>query len=77
MLQPTGQGFVSPQRQMISRPNGYQTPNTGNQSVQMTPANQIVIQTPTGQEMLQLWTEGSLSYCMPQSAFTPSSDTDI
>jgi hypothetical protein len=30
MLQPTGQGFVTPQRQMISCPNGYQTPNTGN-----------------------------------------------
>jgi hypothetical protein len=26
MLQPTGQRFVTPQRQMISRPNGYQTP---------------------------------------------------
>jgi hypothetical protein len=39
MLQPTGQGFVTPQRQVISCPNGYQTPNTGNQSVQRTPAN--------------------------------------
>jgi hypothetical protein len=46
MLQPSGQGFVIPQRQMISRPNGYQTPNTGNWSVQRTPANQNVIQTP-------------------------------
>jgi hypothetical protein len=46
MLQPTGQGFVTPQRQMISHPNGYQTPNTGNWSVQRTPANQNVIQTP-------------------------------
>jgi hypothetical protein len=46
MLQPTGQGFVTPQCQMISHPNGYQTPNTGNRSVQRTPANQNVIQTP-------------------------------
>jgi hypothetical protein len=46
MPQPTGQGFATPQRQIISRPNGYQTPNTGNQNVQRTPANQSVIQTP-------------------------------
>jgi hypothetical protein len=46
MLQPTGQGFVTPQRQMISRPNGYQTPNTGNRCVQRTPSNQNVIQIP-------------------------------
>jgi hypothetical protein len=31
---------------MISCPNSYQTPNTGNQNVQRTPANQSVIQTP-------------------------------
>jgi hypothetical protein len=46
MLQPTRQGFVTPQRQMISCPNGYQTPNTGNRSVQRTPTNQNLIQTP-------------------------------
>jgi hypothetical protein len=45
MLQPTRQGFVTPQHQVISRPNGYQTPNTENRSVQRTPANQNVIQT--------------------------------
>jgi hypothetical protein len=32
-----GQGFVTPQQQMIPRPNLFQTPNTGNQSAQGTP----------------------------------------
>jgi hypothetical protein len=31
------QGFVTPQQQMILRPNLFQTPNTGNQSAQGTP----------------------------------------
>jgi hypothetical protein len=35
--QPTGQGFVTPQRQMISRPNLFQTPNTMNKKAQGTP----------------------------------------
>jgi hypothetical protein len=38
MPQLTGQGFASPQRQMILHPNNFQTPNNGNQSVQRTPA---------------------------------------
>jgi hypothetical protein len=46
MQQPTGQGFATPQRQIISRPNGYRSPNIGNQNVQRTPSNQSVIQTP-------------------------------
>jgi hypothetical protein len=40
MPQPTGQGFPTPQRQMISHPNGYQTPNSRNHRVQKTPATQ-------------------------------------
>jgi hypothetical protein len=39
MPHPTGQGFVTPQRQMISRANLYQTPNTKKQSAQGTPRN--------------------------------------
>jgi hypothetical protein len=34
--QPAEQGFVTPQRQMIPRPNLFQTPNTGNQSARRT-----------------------------------------
>jgi hypothetical protein len=37
MPRPAGQGFVTPQQQMILRPNLFQTPNTGNQSAQGTP----------------------------------------
>jgi hypothetical protein len=37
MPQPTGQGFVTPQRQMITHPNLFQTPNTENQSAQGIP----------------------------------------
>jgi hypothetical protein len=46
MPQPIGQRFATTQRQIISRPNGYQTPNAGNQNMQRTPVNQSVIQTP-------------------------------
>jgi hypothetical protein len=38
--QPTREGFVSPQRQLISRPNDYQTPNTRNYRMQWAPATQ-------------------------------------
>jgi hypothetical protein len=37
MPRPAVQGFVTPQQQMIPRPNLFQTPNTGNQSAQGTP----------------------------------------
>jgi hypothetical protein len=39
MPQLAGQGFVTPQQQMILRPNLFQTPNTGNQSAQGTPTS--------------------------------------
>jgi hypothetical protein len=32
---------------------------------------------PTGQEILQLWAEGSVCYYIPQSAFTSSFDINI
>jgi hypothetical protein len=37
MARPAGQGFVTPQQQMILCPNLFQTLNTGNQSAQGTP----------------------------------------
>jgi hypothetical protein len=39
MPRSAGQGFVTPQQQMISRPNLFQTPNTGNQSAPKTPTD--------------------------------------
>jgi hypothetical protein len=49
----TGQGFSTPQHQLIQRPNNLQTPGTGNQSVQRTQAtlpktrNKLIIGTTT------------------------------
>jgi hypothetical protein len=40
MPQPTRQEFVTPQQQMIPCLNLFQTPTTGNQSVQRTPTDQ-------------------------------------
>jgi hypothetical protein len=44
---PAEQGFVTPQRQMIPRPNLFQAPNTGNQSAQRTPTNHTSTQDPS------------------------------
>jgi hypothetical protein len=45
MTQTIRQGFATPKCQIISHPNGYQTPNAGNRNVQRTTTNQSVIQT--------------------------------
>jgi hypothetical protein len=47
MPQPAEQGFVTPQRQMIPRPNLFQTPNTGNQSAPRTPTDHTTTQDPS------------------------------
>jgi hypothetical protein len=71
MLQPTGQGFVTPQRQMICCPNGYQTPNTGNQSVQWTPANQNVIQTPPNKKCNNCGQKSHFAIAFPNPCLRP------
>jgi hypothetical protein len=65
MPQPTRQGFTTPQRQIISRPNGYQTPNTGNRNVQRTPANQNVIQTPPDKKCYNCEQKGHFAIMCP------------
>jgi hypothetical protein len=47
MPQPTEQGFVTPERQMIPRPNLFQTPNNRNQSAQRTPTDHTSTQEPS------------------------------
>jgi hypothetical protein len=71
MPQPTGQGFVTPQRHVISRPNGYQTPNIGNQNVQRTPANQSVIQTPLDKKCYHYGQKGHFTITCPNPRSHP------
>jgi hypothetical protein len=54
--QPVGQGYATPQRQVIQQPNMFQTPIAGNQSVQSPQAapnagNQSVQRTPATREL--------------------------
>jgi hypothetical protein len=71
MPQPTGQGFVTPQHQMISHPNGYQTPNTGNWNVQRTPMNQSVIQTPPDMKCYNYGQKGHFTIMRPNPRSCP------
>jgi hypothetical protein len=65
MPQPNGQGFATTQRQIISHPNSYQTPNTGNWSGQRTPANQNVIQTPADKKCYSCGHKGHFAIACP------------
>jgi hypothetical protein len=65
MAQPIGQGFVTPKRQMISHPNGYQTPIIGNHRVQRTPATQDTTPMKVGKTCFKCGRKGHFSLQCP------------
>jgi hypothetical protein len=65
MPQPTGQGFVTPQCQMISHPNSYQTPNTRNHRVQRTPIIQDTTPMKAGKTSSTVEGKTTLPFCVP------------
>jgi hypothetical protein len=71
MTQSSGQGFATLQRQMISRPNDYQTPNTGNLNVQRTPTNQNAIQTPPDKKYYNCGQKGHFAITCPNPCSSP------
>jgi hypothetical protein len=71
MPQPSRQGFATPQHQIISCPNDYQTPNTRNQNVQRTTTNQSVIQTPSDKKCYNSRQKGHFAITCPNPRSCP------
>jgi hypothetical protein len=65
MPQPTAQGFVTPQRQMILHPNLFQTPNTGNQSAQRTSTDHTSTQDPLRKKYYNCGQKGHFTNSCP------------
>jgi hypothetical protein len=71
MPQPTEQGSVTPQRQMIPRPNLFQTPNTGNQSAPRTPTDHTTTQDPSRMECDNCGQKGHFTHSCPNPRSRP------
>jgi hypothetical protein len=71
MPQPAEQGFVTPQRQMISHPNLFQISNTGNQSAPRTPTDHTTTQDPSHKKCYNYGQKGHFTNSCPNPRSRP------
>jgi hypothetical protein len=79
MPRPAGQGFVTPQQQMILHPILFQTPNTRNQSAQGTPTTPNATPNKANTTCFNCGQKGHCANCCPSrhksSTATPGTPT--